>query len=108
MVLACYLPPGDNTQRGNGCLDYVEDLVIKLKRKYFDPYIVVGGNFNQWKIHDVVADFPELLEAQVGPTRGTKCLDRLFSNLDVSKAGTVLPRSSDCFHGGLSGKKENL
>ena len=95
LVIACYLPPGDNAQRGNGCLDYIEDLIIRLKRKYSDPYLVIGGDFNQWKIHDVVANFPEILEAQVGPTRGSRCLDRIFSNLDVTSAGSVPPLETD-------------
>ena len=87
LILACYLPPG--------CLDYIEDLVIKLKRKYSDPYIVVAGDFNQWKIQEVMANFPDLLEARVGPTRGDRHLDRLFSNMDISCAGTVPPLETE-------------
>ena len=34
LVVACYMPPGDSTSRGKGCLDYLEDLLIQLKRKY--------------------------------------------------------------------------
>ena len=44
LVLACYLPPGDSAARGHGCLDHIQDLLIQFKRKYSDPYIVVGGD----------------------------------------------------------------
>ena len=30
LVIGCYLPPGDNAARGNGCLGFIEDLVVCL------------------------------------------------------------------------------
>ena len=47
LVLACYMPPGDNTLRGNSCLDFIQDLLVLLKRKYSNPYIILRGDFNQ-------------------------------------------------------------
>ena len=90
LVLACYIPPGDNAQRGNACLEFIEDLIIHLKRKYSNPFIVTGGDFNQWKIEDVMADFPDLSEAEVGPTKGNHSIDQTFTNFGmITDAGTV-------------------
>ena len=99
LVVACYMPPGDCAQRGNECLDFIEDLLIQLKRKYSNPYLVLGGDFNQWKIGDVIGNFIDMAEADVGPTRGTRCIDRTFTNFsgDVTGAGTVPRLETDDF-----------
>ena len=81
--------------RGRGCLEFIQDLVIKMKRKYSSPYIVVGGDFNQWAIDDALVDFEDIKEAEVGPTRGDRCLDRLFVNFPVTEAGTAPPLETD-------------
>ena len=37
VVVACYIPPNYNTARGRGCLKYISDCVIEVKRRYKDP-----------------------------------------------------------------------
>ena len=93
LVLACYIPPSYSRQKGNGALDYIENIIIELKRRYTDPYIVVTGDFNQWKLENYLDSFPDIGEVAVGPTRGDKAIDRIFSNMGRSlvEAGTVLP-----------------
>ena len=46
-LIACYVPPNYTTVRANNCLNYIEELVIEMKRRLKDPYIVVTGDFNQ-------------------------------------------------------------
>ena len=67
IVLACYMPPGDAAARGNSCIDFIQDLLVQMKRKYSNPYLIVSGDFNQWKIEDAMADFPDMQEVSVGP-----------------------------------------
>ena len=43
LTVACYLPPNYTVQRGRDAPDYVEDVVLELKRRYKDPFKVVGG-----------------------------------------------------------------
>ena len=95
IVLACYMPPGDAAARGNACIDFVQDLIIQMKRKYSDPYIIVSGDFNQWRIEEAMADFQDMTEVDVGPTRAGRRIDRTFVNFhgDVQEAGTVPPWS---------------
>ena len=78
VLLACYMPPGDAAARGNACIDFIQDLLIQMKRKYSDPYIIISGDFNQWRIEDAMADYPDIQEVRVGPTRSGRCIDRTF------------------------------
>ena len=54
LTVACYLPPNYPVQRGKEALNHVEDTVLELKRRYKDPFIIVGGDFNQWAIDDAL------------------------------------------------------
>ena len=70
-------------------------VIIELKRTYRDPFIVVGGDFNQWKIDEALVDFPDLKEAEVGPTRKDRCIDRLLvNNLSMHRSFLVGPTSA--------------
>ena len=92
-TVACYLPPNYNVQSGREALEHIEDVVQELKRSYKDPFLVVGGDFNQWDIQGALQDFPDLRETPVGPTRKDKSIDRLFTNFDrsIEECGTAPP-----------------
>ena len=93
VTMACYLPPNYTVPRGKEALEKVEDVVREIKRKYADPFIVVGGDFNQWGVGEALEDFADLREVDVGPTRKDRCIDKLFTNFgpSVSECGTVPP-----------------
>ena len=97
VIVACYLPPGYNKIRGNGALCYVEDVVIEAKRKYKDPYLLIAGDFNQWKIGNVLANFQDIKEVNIGSTRGDKAIDKIFVNFSrsVVGSGTVDPLETE-------------
>lgn len=46
ITVTCYIPPNYSTARGQGCLNYIEDVILDMKRKYRDPFIMIGGDFN--------------------------------------------------------------
>ena len=98
-VVGMYIPPNYNATRGQACLDHVADVVLTIKRKYHQPYIVVAGDFNQWPIDQALADYPDLVEAPVGPTRGRRSIDRIFvsggQDDEVVEAGTLNPLETD-------------
>ena len=82
--------------RGDAALNYIRDTVTHIKRTYHSPYIVIAGDFNSWKLENALEGFVDLVEAPVGPTRGTRSIDRLFCNFDkVRKAFTVPPLEAD-------------
>ena len=98
-VVGVYIPPNYNSARGQACLDHVAELVLTIKRRYRQPYIVVAGDFNQWPIDQALADYPDLAEAPVGPTRGTRSIDRIFVSAgqddQLVEAGTLNPLETD-------------
>ena len=58
---------------------------------------MVAGDFNQWKINEVLEDFVDLSESDVGNTRGDRSIDRIFSNVREREVdvGTVPPLETD-------------
>ena len=96
-IVACYLPPGYNKERGTAALEYIGGIIIDLKRRYKDPYIVVTGDFNQWKIGECLEDFVDIKEVEVGNTRGRRSIDRIFVNFSrsVHECGTLEPLESE-------------
>ena len=62
-----------------------------------DPFIVIAGDFDQWRVDGVLADFADIAEAPVGPTRNGISIDRIFTNFGdhIGLAGTVPPLESD-------------
>ena len=96
VVIAAYVPPNYAVGRGNACIEYIEDLVVEAKRLFSDPFIVIGGDFNQWAADQCVAEFPDMTETLVGATRGDRAIDRLFSNMgrSLESSGTVPPLDS--------------
>ena len=96
LVIACYIPPNYVVDRGNNCVQYIYEIMIELKRRYKDPYLVVTGDFNQWPVERALEEFRDMREAAVGPTRGTRSIDRCFTNFErIREAGTVDPLQTE-------------
>ena len=96
-VVACYLPPNYLKVKAQAALDYLVDVVVELKRRFTDPYIVVAGDFNQWKAGEALLDFQDIKEVDVGPTRGDRKIDRLFVNFgrSITESGTLAPLETE-------------
>ena len=96
LILACYIPPNYTSDRATGCLEYIYGLVIELKRRYKDPYLIVTGDFNQWNIGRALEDFIDVKESVAGPTRGSRTIDRTFTNFtNIKEAGVLAPLQTD-------------
>ena len=97
VVVGVYIPPNYSQARGQSCLDYLSDLILDIKRRYREPYIVIGGDFNQWGIAESLGDYPDIAEISVGATRGEQCLDRIFCSFHdkVEAFGTLEPLEND-------------
>ena len=68
VVVACYLPPGYDVPKGKRALDYITDVVLEIKRKYRDPYLVVTGDFNQWDIAGALEDYQDICLLYTSPS----------------------------------------
>ena len=97
VIVACYVPPNIKKKKSDAVLDYISDAIIHVKQKYKDPYICIAGDFNQWRIEQALQDFGDLTEVDVGPTRGTRSIDRIFVNIGrtVEESGTLAPLETD-------------
>ena len=95
VVIACYIPPNYTVPRGKAALEHIANCIIQAKRKYDDPMLVITGDFNQWGVHETMADFVDIKEVPVGPTRGDRCIDRLFQNFNHHVTGTTSPLETD-------------
>ena len=54
LTVACYLLANYTVQRGKEALGHIEDVVLELKRRYKDPFMIVGGDLNQWAIDEAL------------------------------------------------------
>lgn len=52
IVMGAYLPPNYQTGRANAALSFLSDTIIDIKRRYRDPFIVLGGNLisGRWRM----------------------------------------------------------
>lgn len=75
VVVGVYIPPNYAAARGAACLEYLEEMIIDIKRRYSDPFVVVTGDFNQWAVGDALQEFADIREVHVGPTRGDRAID---------------------------------
>ena len=82
VAVACYIPPNVSVPQSNACLEHIMGLVIEAKRRYKDPYIIVSGDFNQWRIEKALEEFTDMHETVAGPTRGNRVIDRTFTNFE--------------------------
>ena len=96
-VIAAYIPPGYAVPRGKACLQHVADLVLEIKNKHTDVYILVGGDFNQWDIGDKLSEFQDMEEIPSPPTRGNRKIDKIFINWadNVIDSGCLPPLESE-------------
>ena len=97
VVIEVYIPPKYTKDRADKCLDQLVDKIIEHKRTYSDPYMVIGGDLNQWPVGEVLEMFIDIREAEVGCTRGQRSIDRLFLNnwRAVTETGTLDPLETE-------------
>ena len=51
-MIGCYLPPNYKVPKARKALDFVAGCVTHVKRKFEDPFIVIAGDFNQWRVEE--------------------------------------------------------
>ena len=76
---------------------YISDLVAEAKRALGDVLVVVSGDFNQWRLDDLLEEHPDLKEVDHGPTCQGRSIDRTFLNFPraVTDSGTSTPLETE-------------
>lgn len=46
ITIACYLPLNYPVPKGRAAVSYIEDVVIEVKRRFKDPFLVIVDDFN--------------------------------------------------------------
>ena len=57
------------------------DSILTLKRKYSDPYIILGGDFNKRNIREAINYYKDIKVVKTPPTRAGSVLDIIATNL---------------------------
>ena len=70
VVVCCYIPPNYVRKRSEGAVEHLVDILVECKRRFKDPYVVMAGDFNQWRVD--LGDFADMEEVPVGHTRKDK------------------------------------
>ena len=80
-AISIYLPKADEVKR---ILEAVVGTIDRVKIKYDDPILLVGGDFNNKNMSPVMNALPELKPLNAGATRGDTMLDEIYCNIDRS------------------------
>ena len=91
--MVIYLPSWYNAEQNRSLYRHTNDVLLVLRIKYENPYILVGGDFNRRSLAEATRDFPDVKPIHTGPTRHDSVLDVLACNFSTStvNCGTVDP-----------------
>ena len=97
VVVACYMPPSLDSASARECMQYIADLVHEAKRKFDSPWVIVAGDFNQFDVGASLAEHVDLEECLAGATRGSRRIDKVFTNFQksITEARTIAPLQAE-------------
>ena len=81
-VMSVYIPPNLVARDTKTVVKKVVEITEKLKMKYVDPIIFVGGDFNNKCMKLLTDTFPEIKPIRAGATRGGEALDEVYCNIE--------------------------
>ena len=96
-AIVAYLPPDLRHDDICSAICDITDVIGRLKAKYNNPIVLVGGDFNKVTPEKLTDQNIGLQVLRTGPTRGGNTLDYLFStSLNHSNTWLTEPLVSDC------------
>ena len=92
-VVCVYLPPKYNAQQVSQLEDYLAECLEKIAKELNDPYVCVGGDFNNRCIDGAFRNFPDVKALPNIPSRRGAALDVCYVNFseDVFKLSSHPP-----------------
>ena len=66
------------------CLEIIREEILKIKSEVKDPYVIVGGDMNNFSIDIITSEFHDLEIVPSPPTRGNATLDICASTIPAS------------------------
>ena len=81
-LISVYIPPQIKGSELDSYIYTLIDLVDKIKIKFADAIIFLGGDFNGKDMSRLVNAFPDLKATRTGATRNGAFLDEIYSNVE--------------------------
>ena len=91
VAIVVYVPPKMEAEENKKCLQHVSDVLLIMKKRYIDPYVYLGGDFNKSNLSKIVKDYKDIRIIKSGPTRGSSTLDIFATNNNEVNEVEVLP-----------------
>ena len=79
-VFSCYIPPKLTRQQSTEFLDTLSDAIAECKMSS-EGWFVIGGDWNNRSLVDILDVYPDLKRIETPPTRKNNVLDILLSNI---------------------------
>ena len=80
-VLSIYLPPSIDASSLGNAFETLNGAVDKIRTKFPDAIIFVGGDFNRKNMSPFTSVFPDLKPINAGATRNGAELDQVYTNM---------------------------
>ena len=60
IVIAAYVPPSYSVKRRKSCVQFLHDIINRIKRDYKEPYVVLGGDFNNTDLGLITGSYADI------------------------------------------------
>ena len=92
-VIGVYLSTRMTKKEADKCIQTIIITINKIKLQHENPYIILGGDFNNYDITPILEDFADLKLHLTAPTRGNNTLDLAITNIEdkISNAQVYPP-----------------
>ena len=94
LCVAAYFPPDMRASSRRAGMAHISRIIEKAKAEHMDPYIIIGGDFNNFKL-DFLDEFPDVEEILTEPTRHGGTLDKICTNAHCRKTAVRSPLETD-------------
>ena len=94
-IIGTYLSTRLSKQEAEKNIQALVVIINKIKLQHESPYIVLGGDFNNFDISSITTDFIDLILINTDPTRGNRTIDLAICNVPVVENEVYPPLHND-------------
>ena len=69
-ICGVYLRPGSNADTNREALEFLADMILKIRTDFPDPFVMVAGDFNRVDPGPAIDDYVDMSLINSAPTRG--------------------------------------
>ena len=94
-IIGAYLSTRLSKQEAEKNIQALVVIINKIKLQHESPYIVLGGDFNNFDISSITTDFIDLILINTHPTRRNRTIDLAICNVPVVENEVYPPLHND-------------